>query len=802
MGVIRHKIWSDLWTNKGRTLMVVLIIGLGAASLGMIVSTRNLVIEGMASGWREINPAMIALLAGPSIDQDSIDSLAQIEGLEEVEGYANANIEWRLNPEEDWRPAALVARPDYEDQTYNMISLVNGEWPEDKTFAVEGGSVDVFGVPVGGRIFIKANGRERTVNVVGITEDQLANPPSFGGNAQFYATTDYFETITGEDGFNVILAGAEEYDPEALALQADEMQDKLENQDVDSGGFLPPTGNRIVDPNRHFFQDVMDGIFLVLAILAVFALLLSLLLVYNTINALISQQVDQIGVMKAIGARTSQILITYLLLVLGYSLLALAIALPLGIIAGWGLTVFLTGSFNADPGNFQISRPAVIAQLIVVFLAPLLAALVPIISGSRITVNQAINTYGLNVEPNALDKLLARIKGLPRLILMMVSNTFRKKGRVLLTEITLVLSGLIFIMVMTAQASADYTFGELLFDILNFDVNMLLRDSERIDRLEALTLAHPDVKAVEMWAFNNASLRPMGTDASDDDESAIIFGVPLPTELYGHQLREGRWLVPEDERAVVLNQKLARDAGLGVGDWITFDHGASGESDWQIVGLLFDPVLPSSAHVSRDVLSRELGSAGRAASLWIQINRQDPEGQLAAAQSLREYYEDNQVDINPAGIFGAETAGEIRAQIANNFGVIVTLLLTMAFVIAIVGGIALSGTLSLNVIERRREIGVMRAIGAKSREVGLLFIGEGLILGLLSWAIAVPLSIPAGRLMTTAIGTAINNEIVYRFSPMGALLWLVIIVVLSVIASWFPARSAIRISVRQSLAYQ
>ena len=96
----------------------------------------------------------------------------------------------------------------------------------------------------------------------------------------------------------------------------------------------------------------------------------------------------------------------------------------------------------------------------------------------------------------------------------------------------------------------------------------------------------------------------------------------------------------------------------------------------------------------------------------------------------------------------------------------------------------------------------MRAIGAKSREVGLLFIGEGLILGLLSWAIAVPLSIPAGRLMTSAIGTAINNEIVYRFSPMGALIWLVIIVVLSIIASWFPARSAIGISVRQSLAYQ
>lgn len=802
MGVIRYKIWSDLWTNKGRTLMVVLIIGLGAASLGMIISTRNLVIEGMASGWREINPAMIALLASPPIDQDSIDSLKEIDGLKEVEGYANVNVEWRLNSDEEWRPATLVTRPDYQDQTYNKISLVSGDWPEEKTFAVEDGSVDVFSVPVGGQIQIKANGRERTVNVVGVTDDQLANPPSFGGNAQFYASKDYFETITGQDGYNLILAGAEEFDYDKLTDSADEIQDKLEKQDVDSGGFLPPSFDRVVDPDKHFFQDVMDGIFLVLAILAFFALLLSLFLVYNTINALISQQVDQIGVMKAIGARTSQILVTYLLLVFGYSLLALAIALPLGAAGGWVLTVFLTGSFNADPGSFTISRPALIAQLIVVFLAPLLAALVPIISGSRITVNQAINTYGLNAEPNTLDKVLVKIKRLPRIILLMVSNTFRKKGRVILTEITLVLSGLIFIMVMTAQASADYTFGSLLFEILNFDVNMLFRDPERIDRLEELTLAQPNVKAVEMWALNNASIRALGAEATEDDEGATIFGVPLPTELYGPQLREGRWLVPEDEKAVVLNQKLARDAGLSVGDWITFDHGVSGESDWQIVGLLFDPIIPNTAHVSRNVLLRELGQSGKASSLWIQTTSSDPEFEREVAISLREYYEDNQYFINPAAIFGAETAGEIRAQIANNFSVIVTLLLTMAFVIAIVGGIALSGTLSLNVIERRREIGVMRAIGAKSREVALLFIGEGLILGLLSWAIAVPLSIPAGRLMTQAIGTAINNEIVYRFSPMGAVLWLVIIVALSIFASWFPARSAIRISVRQSLAYQ
>jgi hypothetical protein len=83
-----------------------------------------------------------------------------------------------------------------------------------------------------------------------------------------------------------------------------------------------------------------------------------------------------------------------------------------------------------------------------------------------------------------------------------------------------------------------------------------------------------------------------------------------------------------------------------------------------------------------------------------------------------------------------------------------------------------------------------------------LFIGEGLILGVLSWLIALPLSIPAGYAMTQAMGTALQSEIVYIYTPAGALYWLGIIVVLSIIASWFPARGATRISVRESLAYQ
>ena len=96
----------------------------------------------------------------------------------------------------------------------------------------------------------------------------------------------------------------------------------------------------------------------------------------------------------------------------------------------------------------------------------------------------------------------------------------------------------------------------------------------------------------------------------------------------------------------------------------------------------------------------------------------------------------------------------------------------------------------------------MRAIGASSGTIARLFIGEGLVLGWLSWLIALPLSLPASQGMVKALGAAFQIDLAYNYTPAGAILWLVIITFLSILASWLPARGASRISVRESLAYQ
>ncbi len=797
MSTLKHKIWHDLWKNKGRSLQIVLIIAMGAAALGMIISVRSLMIPAMQAGWQAINPAMMNFGVFPGLDDDDLIALGKMEGVEEVEGALNTTIEWRISPEDEWASGQLTARADYDNQKLNKLELAEGNWPHDRVFAVETGHESHFNVP-DRKLTIRVDGREHPVQLDGVVYNQLANPVNFGGNMLLYTTRERFEELTGVRDFDQLMANAAEYDEEAVTVLADQIQERLEKQGKSVYFAFP---GRVTDPNKHFFQDSMDGLFFLLGVMGLLALILGLLLVYNTINAIIAQQVEQIGVMKAIGATTGKILLFYLSNILAYSLLALALALPMGVFGGWAITSWLIGSFNADPGDFTISPLAVGVMGLIALLAPLLASLIPIFSGARITVREAISTYGLSTGGSLLDRLLAKTKRISRMILLTISNTFRHKWRVALLQITLIFSGLIFMMVVSMRDSVVYTFDDILFSILNYDINYIFEDAERINHIEELTLAHPEVTAVEMWGFSGGTLRPQG-QAATDDENATYFGVPLPTQLYGQQMRAGRWLDPSDTYAVVLNQRLAKDVGVTVGDWVVFKQNNDRESTWQVVGLLADPLLTNSVHAPRETLLRETRNVDKAQTVWIQTESSRDNAEIA--KDLRNYYAQYQVKLSPQrGVFGmADTSTETGQAIINQFNFVVILLGIMAVIIGAVGSIALSGALSLSVLERRREIGVMRAIGASSWDIARLFIGEGLLLGWLSWALALPFITPAGKLLLNAIGSAFQLDLVYKYTPLGAILWFVIITVLSILASFLPARGATHVSVRESLAYQ
>ena len=150
----------------------------------------------------------------------------------------------------------------------------------------------------------------------------------------------------------------------------------------------------------------------------------------------------------------------------------------------------------------------------------------------------------------------------------------------------------------------------------------------------------------------------------------------------------------------------------------------------------------------------------------------------------------------------SKSAEEV-AETTAMFEVLIVLLLIMAFLLAVIGGLGLMGTMSINVLERTREIGVMRAIGAPNRSVRRIFIIEGIIIGIISWIIGTILAYPVSKTLSNLIGDQfLNAPLVYTFAFDGALIWLVLVIVLAAIASFLPAWNASRITVREVLAYE
>jgi len=387
-----------------------------------------------------------------------------------------------------------------------------------------------YGFDPGEQIYLRVDEREYEVALNGVVYDAASMPPFAKFEPVFFTTAERFEQLTGEANYNLILATIPDYSQARVESAADLVQHELEKQNVEispalnkPGGFRTRTGH----PDRFVAQDVLDGVSLVLKVLSLCTLVLGMFLVYNTVNAVIVQQVNQIGVMKAVGARFNQILLTYFSLVFIYALLALLVAVPLGIAAAHVLRVTMVSQFNMIPGPFEISTTAVALQAFVALLFPILVAIPPVISGVRVTVREAVSTYGLDNASGLIDRILAQLGFIPRNIALTLSNTFRNTNRVLLTQVTLAGAGILFMMVMNIQTSLTYTFDEAIFSIFDVNVMIDLERPERIKEIERLTLPLPEVEAVEVWGAAGGTVRLLGQPESNDDNEIRLRGMPI-----------------------------------------------------------------------------------------------------------------------------------------------------------------------------------------------------------------------------------------------------------------------------------
>ena len=274
--------------------------------------------------------------------------------------------------------------------------------------------------------------------------------------------------------------------------------------------------------------------------------------------------------------------------------------------------------------------------------------------------------------------------------------------------------------------------------------------------------------------------------------------------MYKPMIVEGRWLAPGDGRVVVINKTTAEDEDIQVGDTISLDLGDQGKDSWKVVGLYRVFVMfgggfsVDAIYAPREAVFQASQKSGRAAPLLVRTQSKSAADIESIALQLGDLLKERHI-----GISQTETMPALRRTSDISFSIVVSMLLILAWIVAIVGGIGLMGALSISVIERTKEIGVMRAIGARSHIIMSMFILEGVSQGILSWIIALPLAYLITPIMSNAMGMAMfKSQLDYRFNTQAGIIWLAAILIISTVSAIITARNAMRINVRQCLYYE
>jgi putative ABC transport system permease protein len=797
--VIWDKVWADLWHHKVRTTLAVLSISVGVFALGVIFGIIDQLTPGLNRVHQAIRPAHVTMFLTGRVDQETVDRLSHVEGVAGIEALNQLSIRYRLSPNDEWQSGNMVMRANYESQTYNLLQLKEGEWPRRNKVGIDIRAAQYLNLDFDAPVIFELEGTDRALPITGKIRHHFITSPKFGDNAYFFVDARGLERFRIPAGkFNQLLFRVEPYSEAQAHAVASEIKTRLGKIGVSVAATL------YNDPNEHWGQQFFDGIYLVLQLLAVISLLMSCILIYNTLAALISQQTHQIGVMKAIGGRTHTVMKVYLSGVLAYGTLALVISLPLGAFTAFKLTAYFLDIFNVSYNEFQFSPLALTIQAAAAIAVPLLTGLWPVLNGARITVREAIASYGLGegkfgTSPfdHWVKRVGTRLLSTPKA--MALANMFRRKGRLGLTQLVLITAGTLFLMVMTLSTSITLTVANDL-ERRSYQAQFTFAENRRIDRIVGMAEAVDAVEQAEVWFTQPASILRQGQRTREAGSGARLVGIPAASEMFKPLITAGRWLQPGDDRVIVINQETAKENDIRLGDIVRLDLGELGDDLWLVIGFYQvltigsppDDIYAPQAAIFQATTKHDVGR-----QLLIRTRADSPADIESLTGQLKSLFERRNWDIT-----FSRTIYEDHQFFDNFFAQYIPMLLALAVLMAIVGGIGLMGALSISVVERTKEIGVMRAIGAKtSTIIGMLML-EGLLQGLLSWVIAVPLSFSLGQPLAALMGQALFNiNLDYRYSVEGILIWLAAVLMIATLASVMPARNATSISVQESLAY-
>jgi putative ABC transport system permease protein len=805
LNTLWNKIWADLWQAKGRSLLAILSITIGVFCVGTLFGMIDLQLSKMDAAHRESKPSHINLILRSDADLTLLPAIKSIPGVSGIDRLTPLTVRYKLRDNPEWQMGTLIIRPETSTQHYDITTLSSGNWPTNDHIAVEHLSAKYSGLQAGDSVQFEVLGSIKAVPISGVVRHPFVKPPSFGGQVNFFGSKELASQFgIKRNTFRQILVQiTSPYSTDKAREVAKLIRTLLNEHHIDVNVTL------LQDPKKHWGRPFFAGINNILQLMALASLALASVLIFNTVSAHITQQTSQIGIMKSLGAGIGTVAKVYLIETLFVAVFAVVCAIPLSLATAHLSSCKLLALFNIECNHFSYSPRAIYFMILGGLFAPLLAALIPILRGATMNVREAIASYGLagDFGRNRFDCWVERFgaRFLSTLYASALGNLFRRKGRLLLTQNVLIIAGVMFLVLMSLIASVNLTLDNEMARS-RYSVRLGFSQDQPLQKIVELAKSSTKTQQVELWQRHPIEITRNGTVLHPKGSLGIqMLAVPAINSFYQPLIETGRWLQATDarQRVIVLNAETAKLNGINVGDNVEIQLGSTNQT-WQVIGLYrwlvgnnyaVEPLYAPFETV-------EPISHGKSFASFALLNAPEVTTLIEEADylhQLKQIFQDNNIQLD---VYTTIAKLEQRQFARNQFKPVVGTLSGLAALIAVVGSIGLSGTIAIGILQRTREIGVLRAIGAPSKAIFWLFLLEGILHGITAWLVSAPIAYLVARPIAQQLGkTMFGIQLDFAFNVMALGYWLGAVILLAWAASVLPARNATKLTVRECLGY-
>jgi putative ABC transport system permease protein len=788
-----RKIAGDFRQHRVQIGLALLVLAIGATGVVAALNAHAVLRREIAASYRGSRSPDLAFWL-EDVEPRLLELVRAQPGVADADARRVLNTRVLGRRAGDWLPMRLVVVSDLARQRVGVVHRHDGEgWPAaDAGLWIEQSSLPLLAQNHNDALRVRLpGGEEVAMPVAGIVHDTAVAPGYMERLVYAYGTPAVAARLGQEPTLDQLVVIASE-DSDAAALSTS-------LQAVLAAHGAAPLRAEVL-PNVHPHVALMSALLWILRAFGMMAFACSAALAVFVISLWMKRETRQVGIMKTIGARTHQIAFQYLALVGPLVVLATGIALVAGTALGNWLIHDTAFEQNIELASRDVPRDLLLLEILCTIGIPLVAMALPILRAARMSAREAIHDPGITAPGKG--SRLARFVRLPgdQRWTFALRNTLRRKWRLAATVTGLGLAGALLLTAMNHYESLMAVIDTVVED-RGHDFQVAVQRPIEPAALESVARDLPGVAVAEAWRRAGVEIAPgpAGPGASPAAgghavASAQLYGYPVDTRIPRLTIREGRWPEPGEAGAVVVTRPLARRTpGVTVGAEVTLQF-RDRRTTVRVVGLV-DELSIRAFYTEAPTFEAITGMRDLASELRVRaLDRGDIDPVVAAV--------DQALLARRLAAGPILTRWGIRESYDEHFRGATTLAAIVAVAIGLIGAICLVAFACLGILERAREIGVIRAMGATPRDVRRMLLAEnGMVVGA-SLAIGVGLSFPATVAFndfTSGFALLIPVPLVFSWTALAAVCAGVPLVMLAVRVA---IARMLRLSVRETLAYE